>query len=157
MLLLCRYCPLKTTPRRSFPRPQSEAAWTCLPEFSVSNSLFKWGLHLAWKAQKGHPNSPTPCSPRSGPRAWSMCMWSPNNIQCVPSFPGHLPDRLWGSEGIPGIRQGQPFSPTPCLPHPDVHTGCRVGRKAGGKLQKKSYQKSGWDLGKENWLIALQG
>lgn len=57
VLLSCRYCPLKTTPRRSFPRPQSEAASTCLPEFSVSNSLFKWGLHLAWKVQKGHPNS----------------------------------------------------------------------------------------------------
>lgn len=57
VLWLCRYCPLKTTPRRSFPCPHSEAAWTCLPEFSVFNSLFKWGLHLAWNVQKEHPNS----------------------------------------------------------------------------------------------------
>lgn len=112
-LLLCRYCPLKTTPRRSFPRPHSEAAWTCLPEFSVFNSLFQWGLHLAWNIQKGYPNSfyhggppllPAAPPPHSHPQRAS-CLEHVSVESKLPTVRTLLPRAplrwLWGSEGHP--------------------------------------------------------
>lgn len=137
-LLFCRYRPLKTTPRRSSPCPHSEAAWTCLPEFPVLNSLFKWGPHLAWSIRKGYPNSFTtevlPYSLQS-----ASCLehvYLEPKQQRMP-LPEHLSDKLWGSEDIPGTPQRQPFS-SPCacqilvLTSPlDVHT--MVGKQAEGQ------------------------
>lgn len=121
VILFCRYCPLKTTPRRSFRCPHSEATWACLPEFSVFKSVFKWGLHLAWNIQKGHPNSfyhgGPPCSPPGG-LVPGACVCGVQTM-CSGTLPPRAPLRpALGGEGLPPPLP----APVPATPDPYILT-----------------------------------